>query len=161
MRTLASTFSTRDEAEAASRRLQSIGIPHQRIVLKDVAPTGEGAGAPGSKGGVFISVKVTTEQVPPVSDILKGRLKEDDVPAFQDLGGEPVLKDGPGRERMTVPPVDDPLPPRPLGAQDQASPKPVAAGSRQDRTRLGRYLIFYGLALVAAFMIGAWAGLLS
>jgi hypothetical protein len=161
MRTLASTFSTRDEAEAASRRLQSIGIPHQRIVLKDVAPTGEGPGGPGSKGGVFISVKVTTEQVPPVSEILKGQAKdEDDVPAFQDLGEEPVLKDRPVSERMTVPVHDQP-PPRSLAPETPASPKPVAAGPRQDRTRLGRYLIFYGLALVAAFMIGAWAGLLS
>ncbi len=54
MRTLASTFSTRDEAEAARRRLEAIGISGDRIILKEVEEAGQ-PGAPASRA-VFLSV---------------------------------------------------------------------------------------------------------
>jgi hypothetical protein len=73
MRTIAATFSTRDEAEAASRRLEAIGLSRERIILKDVAAAGEGLGAADTGGGVFVSAKVTSEQVEAASEILKTR----------------------------------------------------------------------------------------
>ena len=73
MRTIAATFSTRDEAEAASRRLEAIGLSRERIILKDVSAAGEGLGAADTGGGVFVSAKVTSEQVEAASEILKTR----------------------------------------------------------------------------------------
>lgn len=142
MRTLASTFSTRDEAEAACRHLEAIGIGRERIILKDVGQAANGAA---SAGSAFISVKVTREQVAPASEILKGHGRAEDT------------------ARQTSPQPE--LPPRPLPSI-RAEPEAVAGPGKPqlagiDRSRLGRYLIYYSLVLVAAFVIGAWLGMLS
>jgi hypothetical protein len=165
MRTLAATFDTKEEAEAACRRLEAIGIGRDRIILKDVARAAEGSPQPGPSAGVFISLKVTTEQVEPVNEILKGNRTPDEAPAprFQGLEREALLQ---------TPKVPEPAPP-PLpsvtaepasAAPGHAPPAPrprAAQPGPQDWPRLGRYLILYGLVLVAAFMIGAWLGMLS
>jgi hypothetical protein len=159
MRTLASTFSTRDEAEAASRRLEAIGIGRERIILKNVSGTGADPDA------VFVSVKVTTEQVQPASEILKGRGTREETAGsgFADPAQEPVGQAAVVSELPPSPPPSDAdlatSPPR-TGAHPQPQPAraPIAG---QDRARLSRYVVFYGLALVAAFVIGAWLGMLD
>ena len=154
MRTLASTFSTREEAEAAGRRLEAIGIGRERIVLKDLVGTDPTVGAP---GGAFISVKVTTDQVQPVSEILKAGRSSEDIAAAASPAAAPVAAD-----------VSPPTPARPLSPDPRPAtvqPGPVQAATAQaaakDRARLSRYLVYYGLALVAAFVIGAWLGMLG
>jgi hypothetical protein len=171
MRTLAGTFGTRDEAEVASRRLQAIGIPGERIIMKDVAPTAEaGSGA----GGAFISVKVTTEQVEPVGEILKGRwtgTAASDPASFQPaarIEAAPRMDTAPRRGTTEA---AAPAPPPIAKAAELAAraanvaPPPHSAASpaarEREKARLGRNLVLFGLALVAAFMIGAWLGLLS
>ena len=84
MRTIAMTFDTRSQAEAASRLLQGIGVDPELILLRDLARA-SGAGeadaavrpeAPASDGahagGTFLSAKVAPEQVAAASEILKG-----------------------------------------------------------------------------------------
>lgn len=169
MRTLSSTFSTRSQAEAAIERLEAIGIARERIILKEVAQTGAEPAAAGATGAAFLSVKVTTDQVQPASDILKGQWTVDDAarPALKRLGEEPAAPTAPA---ATAPPS----PPRPLPAaeatfgysppREEAPPQHrPRRGQRpgEERARLGRYFVYYGLALVAAFMVGAWLGLLS
>jgi hypothetical protein len=156
MRTLAATYSSRNEAEAACRRLEAIGIARDRIILKDVAPA-----AAGPEGGVFLSVKVTTEQVQPAGEILKGRSAGEERaapdPAIAAAAAEPAA------------PPPRPLPafaadPAPALARSEARPQPLPGGSSPaaaDRARRGRYLIYYGFALLAAFIFGAWLGLVS
>ena len=179
MRTLASTFDTRGEAEAAAGRLEAIGIPRERIMFKDVAAT---ADAPGGAGAVFISVKVTTDQVEPVSEILKDYRSA--APAASapeqrpaEAGSQPPIMagapapHGPGGGAAATEPtaVPRPLPhwepERPAAAAPAlGEPQRGTATSparRRDSGQLGRYLIYYTLALVAAFMIGAWLGMLS
>ncbi len=63
MRTIASTVGTREEAELATHRLEAAGIPADRIQLKEVSEP---------EAGVFISVKVTPEQLNAATEILKG-----------------------------------------------------------------------------------------
>ena len=172
MRTLASTFSTREEAEAARRHLESIGISRERITLKTVAqpaggPATAGSEGAGSAGRAFISVKVTTDQVERAGEILKGRWQAEQAAAASDHEGRPLGKTQDAAAKADVPP-------RPLPAQEAGvAPGPPRQeaeaqlwpdnGRRaaQDRARLSRYLIFYLLALVGAFMIGAWLGLAS
>lgn len=167
MRTLAATFDSREEAEAACRRLEAIGIARDRIILKDVASAAAGAGAaPG--GGVFISLKVTNEQVEPVNDILKRQPGPSEAPAPADHAARPAV--------ALHRPEQPGLPPRPLSpvgaepglgaAAGTAPPQPQPRArpdklTPQDRARLGRNLILFCLVLVAAFMIGAWLGMLS
>jgi len=56
------------EAETAIRRLHDLGIPSDRILLRNLAD-----GGPDSAGaGVFLSAKVTPEQASEASYILKG-----------------------------------------------------------------------------------------
>ncbi len=145
MRTLASTFSTREEAEAARRRLESVGIASERITLKDVARAVEGpAAAAGSTGGAFISVKVTTDQVERASEILKGqaagracgqRAKHRKPPAWVRLGTPwPSQMCRPGR----CPPGTPALgrcrrarrPNRSIGPAERSAPLKTARGSR-------------------------------
>ena len=166
MRTLASTFSTREEAEAARRHLESIGITRERIILKDVAaegPAASGSEGADSTGQAFISVKVTTDQVERASEILKGRRRAEPEAAAPDIENCP-----PGNAQDDMREADEP--PWPLPAQEagfaSGSPRqeaevPLWPGDRatHDRARLPRYVIYFLLALVAAFMIGAWLGL--
>jgi hypothetical protein len=152
MRTIAATFSTRDEAEAASRRLEAIGLSRERIILKDVAAAGEGLGETDTGGGVFVSAKVTSEQVEAASEILKTRRMAE--PAA-------VVAASPPPE-MPVQSRPEPAPPAFGAARRDADPAPPTARRAIDeRSKLGRYFAYYGLALVAAFIIGAWLGMLS
>jgi predicted component of type VI protein secretion system len=157
MRTLATTFSNKIEAEAAVRRLEALGLSRERIMLKDVAQAGlsqEGGGVP---GGVFVSVKVTTEQVQPVSDILKA--------GSSGAGSEHAPSAVPPSEPVVEMPAAAP-PPVPPAAAPPIAPEPrdtAAAGSAAEaaaKARQGRNMVLFGLALIAAFMIGAWLGLL-
>lgn len=168
MRTLASTFNSRGQAEAAIERLEAIGIPRERIILKVVERAAGAPAPPGSAGAAFLSVKVTTDQVQAVSDILKAQSAVEDKVAAADTSSG---RNGP---QVAAAPPSRPLPAsdasglRPqreeAPAQREEAPaqhRPAQRKGAGDRARLGRYLIFYGLALVAAFMIGAWLGLLS
>jgi hypothetical protein len=178
MRTLASTFSTAEEAEAARRHLESIGITRERIILKDVAQAAPGSAAAGSggagAGSVFISVKVTTDQVERASEILKGGRKADPEAPAAEVEGRPLGNVQGAAARPVVAP-------RPLPAQETGASSvtplgaPASAASvgeaqlwpdkdklaARERARLSRYLIFFLLALVGAFMVGAWLGLAS
>ncbi|MDP8912334.1 MAG: hypothetical protein M3N39_02005, partial [Pseudomonadota bacterium] len=154
MRTLASTFSTREEAEAARRHLESIGIARERIILKDVAPAAGGAAASGSEGAgstgrAFLSVKVTTDQVERASEILKGRWQAEHKAAAPDVGGRPL-----GNVQDAV--AGASVPPWPLPAQDtglapgsprQDSAAPLGPGQARraahDHARRSRYVIFF------------------
>ena len=87
MRTIASTFKTREEAEAAARRLQAIGVAQERISVRDLAEPGGGAGEPGGPG-IFVSAKVTPEQVSAANEILKApRAEERPPPAVPERNG--------------------------------------------------------------------------
>lgn len=167
MRTLTSTFSTRDEAEAASRRLAAIGIARERIILKDVAPTAEASAGAGAAGGVFISVKVTTEQVQPASEILKGRPSAGiEAPPALRAGAEEASPPAPApvEPELPAPPWQSEAAPAAIPPHVQTQPQ-QPPGTKElldrDRSRLGRYVIYYCLALVAAFVIGAWLGQLG
>jgi len=161
MRTLASAFHSREEAEAAVRRLEGIGIARDRIVLKDVEPPANGAAASG--GAFFVSVKVPTDQVRSVSEILE--------PAPGAAAPPPAAAAPEPRRAPISPPRAEaqqahrPLPvhePRfaPLAFEEDAAPaRTTARTAARDRGKLGRTLVLYGLALVAAFIIGAWAGM--
>lgn len=161
MRTLAATFSTRNEAEAASRRLEAIGVSRDRIILKDVAAAGGAAG-----DGVFVSVKVTMEQVQPVSEILKSHAAAEGLaaPVATSAGEQtsgPVGGDfaPPFRPLPTTRAEPAPVAPT-VGAQQMPGPGKIPR-PRDERARIGRQIVLYCLALVAAFVIGAWLGLLS
>ena len=176
MRTLASTFSTREEAEAALRHLESIGITRERIVFKDVAQAGEGPAAAGNQGAgssgrAFISVKVTTDQVERASEILKGGWRTKEEAAAPGMAGRP-LGNVQGAGAGAGAGAGGSVPPWPLPAQEPGpAPGPPGEGAAtelwarsrdtRDRARRSRYLIFFSLALVGAFMIGAWLGLAS
>ncbi len=157
MRTLAATFDSRDQAEAACRRLEAIGIARERIVVKDVA--GGSAGAPPG-GGVFVSLKVTNEQVHPVNGILKSQAPEPAVNAPPQAAAVPAAQaESPPRPLSSV--AAEPGFGSPAGA---ARPQPATRSGKltpQERARLGRNLILFCLLLVAAFMIGAWLKMLS
>lgn len=168
MRTLATTFTTRDEAESAIRRLEALGLSRERISVKDMAQAGAGG-----TGGVFVSVKVTTEQVQPVGEILKSAAPREsaDLPPR----AEPVA--------APAPPIVEPAPPArgsathfgapeiPAVAVKAAAIPPSPPQSREApltgaaaeaaRARRARTYILFGLALIGAFMIGAWLGLLT
>jgi hypothetical protein len=170
MRTLASTFSTIEEAEAARQHLESIGITRERIILKDVAqaaegPAAESAAGAGSAGRVFISVKVTTDQVERASEIMKGGWRTEQAAAAPDIEGRPLGNVQGERAGATVPPR--PLPVQETGpvqapAREGAATELWAASrAAQDRARRSRYLIFFLLALLGAFMVGAWLGMAS
>lgn len=174
MRTLASTFGSRAEAEAAGRRLESIGIARDRIILKDVAEAGGGAGdAPGAAAaGVFVSVKVTTDQVAPASEILKSsRPAGDDAGAVssgREAASPPAPSpDVPPRSAPAAAPKPDPVPraaaPHPAQPQAAAAP-PHAPGAATiaglSRAQLVRYFALFCVALAAAFLLGAGLGLI-
>ena len=170
MRTLASTFSTTEEAEAARRHLESIGIARDRIILKDVAPAAGGSAGSGPEGAgstdrAFISVKVTTDQVERASEILKGRWREEQEAIAPEVDGRPLPNVQDGVAGASAPHRPVPAPdggPSTASARDGVAAE-LWAGSRaaQDRARRSRYLIFFLLGLVAAFMIGAWLGMAS
>lgn len=164
MRTLATTFTNKNEAEAAIRRLEALGLSRERITVREVDQPG--AGAP---GGVFVSVKVTTEQVQPVSDILKSGSAADTVTAPPPIPSrdEPAPRLAPAA--ATTPPIR-PVSPRetekaeavsPGAPHAHVAPTTSTAAEAAAKAKRARNLILFGLALIGAFMIGAWLGLLT
>ena len=153
MRTIASTVGTREEAELATRRLQAIGVTSDRIQLKEVAEP---------QAGVFISVKVSPDQVSAATDILKGG---GTVPA------EPVARTSVESLRQTeavhTPPPSAPIRTTTTTRATSAAPardtqsshrEPRQASASSAGKPLGR-LIFMALALAAfGFALGAILG---
>ena len=175
MRTLASTFGSRAEAEAAGRRLESIGIARDRIILKDVGEAGgEPGGAPGAAAaGVFVSVKVTTDQVAGASEILKSSRPAGDGAGAISSGREAATPpaaatlDVPPRSPPAAAPRPDPVPraPAPHPAPPHAAATPphtpgAATIAGLSRAQLIRYFVLFCVALVAAFLLGAGLGLI-
>ncbi len=164
MRTLASTFEAREDAEAASRRLQSIGIPRDLIVTKYVAPGG-------GESGFFVSAKVNADQIDAATEILRKPAPPPEPPAE----ARPASAPTPVAERPAAPaPAASEAPHRPLpsarpdfagatAVPSPAAPETAARPRRPEevRAKTGRTLVLFGLALVAAFMVGAWLGLLA
>ena len=144
MRTIASTFSTRDEAERAGRRLQDFGVPTDRIQLKSDA-----------SGATVVMAKVAPEQANAATQILAGRSAAEppSQPAAADAappsGGEPghVYFGGPeGGAR--------PLRPAPAAPQPSSPP-----ASDEDSRWWRRFILITGVAVVLAFLIGALMGM--
>ncbi len=173
MRTIASTFSTLEEAETASRRLQSIGVAPEAILLKDLAETGspsdadlaEAKGRAGEARGIFISAKVSPEQVGAATEILKGGTRED-APPQSPIGGDRPDEErtvGAGEIQAQAAAASAP---RPVGRVDlppgsiSAAPGPRHVGSPDtDWRRWSRRIVIFCLVLFAAFMVGAVLGL--
>lgn len=63
MRTISGTVGTREEAEAARRRLETLGIEGDRVLFKELDE-------PGRAASIFVTVKVAPEQVSAATDIL-------------------------------------------------------------------------------------------
>ena len=137
MRTIASTFDNRDEAEAASRRLQEIGVAREQIVLKYVDdPNG---------GSVFLSVKANPEQVGPATEILK-RQREADAPV-----ASAAVTATSATAPVTAPnSAFEPSPARENVRENvsQAAPAPARQGSS-----FGQTLLYLG-GLAAIFFVG-------
>ena len=154
MRTIASTVGTREEAEIATRRLHAIGVTADRIQMKEVAEP---------QAGVFISVKVSPDQVNEATEILKGgrtiRAEPDPAPDTRRAA------ESPQRVRVSEPA------PHPAPSVTAASATPVRTTHVSDRGTsqasgsaaasgmpLGR-IIFMALALAAfGFALGAILG---
>jgi hypothetical protein len=163
MRTLASTFESRDDAEAASQGLEEIGVPRDSIVMKYVAPGG-------GESGFYISAKVAPEQVDAATEILKRRTPAPE-PARERVP-EPRAEEPPPPPQPAFRPVSEPeLPPRPTIARAAEPGSAAAAGvvtdpttmrnAAREREKKIRLAIYYALALVGAFMIGAWLRMLA
>jgi hypothetical protein len=157
MRTIASTFSTQEEAETASRRLQSAGVPSDRITLKQIA----GAVGPDSApaGGVFLSAKVAPDQVAAATEIFKGG--SDSVPPTR--AEEPPANAHPApTETFGGPPpraAARPAPAQRPAATAPPQPQRTKLPSEPEWMRLGRKLVYLSLILLAAVMAGALLGL--
>jgi hypothetical protein len=76
MRTITSTFNSRAEAELASRRLAKMGIPPDRIILREISgDAGAGGAAGGQQAAVesaVLSAKVAPDQMQAATAIMKG-----------------------------------------------------------------------------------------
>lgn len=170
MRTIAATFDTREEAETASRRLQSIGVPAEGILLRDlsVSEAGETSAAPGGADearGIFISAKVSPEQVGAATEILKGGGARDaaraDAAGPESPRQERVAASAPAGAGLASPPVAQPAADRvdaPLGREPQ---KPVAhhiPAPDGEWRRWSRRMVIFCLVLVVAFVAGAMLG---
>ena len=169
MRTISSTLGTMSEAETAIRRLHDLGIPSDRILLRNLAETG------GSDGttGVFISAKVTPEQASEASYILKGSAAQPPIeraepeppraearPSIRPSSPprEPVSERAPwppteARPRQQRPPAPPPIP-RPEVQERQS----VAPSARQSPLRLlGLFLMLILIGLALGYVIGLMA----
>ncbi len=171
MRTIASTFESRTEAEAVRRQLEGIGVSPDRIMLKGIF------GAPdegGGSGNILLSAKVEAEQVGIATEIMKGQPASGGAAQAE----EPVLR-SPAQIPAAVPPLrEEATAPRvargermePAAAPHIATTAAPATEAQPVRTRpvrpgdeawrkLSRSLVVFGLLLVAAFVIGAMLGL--
>ena len=141
MRTIAGTFETRSDAEAAGRRLEAIGVAREAIKLREAAGPGTGA--------AVLTAKVSSEQLKTATEILAGRSAGGDGAAsVPDPASGHVYFGGPadGAARAPRPaPVARAEPPTPREPDDQA---------RWWR----KFLLVTGIALVVAFVVGALLG---
>jgi|GEM_PF-3783283 len=179
MRTIASTFSTREEAETASRRLQTLGIDPDRVELKFLADAGE----------FFISAKVTPDQIDAATEVLKRPAADEASPPVPagGLGAGEGAAAPPSRTasfapepriareasvlsggRVETPAVSQKTPPdpesyRPIpaggGAASTARMQPSPGDG--DWSGLGRRTVIFCLVLLVAFVVGALLGLVT
>ena len=141
MRTIAGTFETRGEAEAAGRRLEAIGVAREAIKLREAAGAGTGA--------AVLTAKVSSEQLKAATEILAGRSAGGD-------GAASVPEPASGHVYFGGPTDGAPRAPRPA---PRAQPQPAAAGDRDDQARWWRkFLLVTGIALIVAFVVGALLG---
>jgi hypothetical protein len=160
MRTIGTTFSTREEAERAGRDLQSLGVAAERIMLKDLAENRDPDGGSGTvqadrpAEGFFLSAKVEPDQVTDATRILKG--SSDAVRPADPLTASPTT-------------AARPLPRDHVRFEDEPVRKPVKLDLRpgvrttpqDDWTWWGRRLVMIGLIVLAAFVAGAVLGLVT
>lgn len=168
MRTIASTFGTSEEAETAIRRLQGIGIPAEAIVARDLSDPEAGETGTVSDGatGIFISVKVSAEQVGAATEILKESRHRAAAPAAAEGPEAPteerVMESGGSAARHAPPPSASPAadrPGTPLGREHpRAAPHQIPAADGEWR-RWSRRMVIFCLVLVVAFITGALLGL--
>ena len=162
MRTIGSTFSTREEAEKAGRDLEGLGVTPDRIILKDLAASGTepalagGASADPAAQGFFLSAKVYQDQITEATQILKG------LPPGQ-------AQSTAGRAAAAPRPAPRPLPdPRPspevhasTSPMNVERPPVVRTRPPEDWTAWGRRLILLALILLAGYIAGAALALLT
>lgn len=144
MRTIAATFGTIGEAEQARRRLETIGIPAERINLREVA----GAGGDGA-GATLISVKVAPDQVAAATAIIEG---DNQPPAAMRFGG----KEDADRARIERGEA------RPVAIDNRTAdgaPERVVADTDADQAWWQRFYRLALLAILLAFVIGAALGM--
>jgi hypothetical protein len=107
MRTISGTVRTREEAEAARRRLEALGIEGDRILFKEVE---------GPDAGIFVTVKAAPEQVAAATRILKGggaqaRRPESEPPQpARPQPAQPVQPQAFERPRIDPAPSPPPIP---------------------------------------------------
>jgi hypothetical protein len=178
MRTIASTFSTREEAEMAGRRLEGLGIDPDRVELKFLADAGE----------FFISAKVTPDQIDAATEILKRRAEDEEPPLVpqRDLqvgeGASAPMSRGEGfapepriaREASVLssrteapvaarktPPDPESYRPIPAGGGAASTARMHPPSGNGDWSGLGRRTVIFCLVLLVAFVAGALIGLVS
>ncbi len=150
MRTIASTFSTSEQAEQASRRLLDIGITPDRILMKQL---------PEAAGGIFISAKVEPEQLGAATEILKASPPAVAAPPAA-AAAEPAAAARPQASAQAIP-ASRVETPRGTPAATPPRPHVSAAARNREVTRYGRYIVIFCLVLVLAFMAGAMLGLVT
>lgn len=169
MRTISSTLGTMSEAETAIRRLHDLGIPSDRILLRNLSDAGAGdAGA-----GVFLSAKVTPEQASEATYILKGNAAQPPIERAEPVPPRPdpiptarpdATRREPVSEKASWPPTGEPRP----RVQRQAAPTPERPQteerdistlvSRQSPLRLlGLFLMLIIIGLALGYVIGLMA----
>ncbi|HEX8535041.1 MAG TPA: hypothetical protein VF662_12810 [Allosphingosinicella sp.] len=152
MRTIAGTFPSLGEAEAAGRRLEAFGIPPGAIKVQ-AAP----GGALGGSGGVVLTAKVPPEHVQAASGILAGRATKAAEPAISP-GAAPAGDAASGHVYFGGPADGAARPPRPQPAA--ATPRRESAGDADEQARWWRrFVLMTGAALLIAFFVGALLGL--
>lgn len=173
MRTISSTLGTMSEAETAIRRLHDLGIPSDRILLRNLAEAGGSDGAT----GVFVSAKVTPEQTSEATYILKGGAAQPPIERAEPdpSGAEPrptirrnAAPREPVSEKAPWPPTEArPRQQRPPAAQpvDQPVERPKiderqsqAPANRQSPLRLlGLFVMLILIGLALGYVIGLMA----
>jgi hypothetical protein len=152
MRTIAGTFPSLGEAEAAGRRLEAIGIPPGAIKVQAAT-----AGAAGGSGEVVLTAKVPPEHVQAASGILAGRETNAPGPSIA-RGAAPAGGAASGHVYFGGP-ADGAA--RPVRSQPTApTPGPASARNPDEQARWWRrFLLITGAALLIAFIVGALLGL--
>lgn len=150
MRTISSTVSTMEEAEAVSRRLQEMGVSSDNISLK---PLGGSESAPSE--AVFISAKVTPDQVNPATEILNGPPRTSAIdPSAESEGISSELPVRGVSEKAVWPP---PVAPKPaIQRGPRAADESAAAPAR--KASPVRLLAIFGLIVAAGIVLGFLLG---